>query len=94
MKAHKKLQLFFFIFMFCFGVLYSSKTCYANDDDPDENPTAMTVTFSDGNRSFTAQLLCNGCFFTWANPQIACEELSFLKDTVQSESTTHTKQRR
>lgn len=85
MKTQKNLQLFCFIIMLCFGVLCSNKTSYANDDDPAENPTAMTVTFSDGKRSFTAQLLCNGCFFTWANPHIACEELSFLKDTVQIE---------
>lgn len=85
MKTQKNLQILCFIFLLCFGVLCSTKTCYADDTDPDENPTAMTVTFSDGNRSFTAQLLCNGCFFTWANPWVACEELSFLKDTVQIE---------
>ena len=85
MKTQKNFQLLCFIFMLCFGVLCSNKTCYADETDPDEYPTAMTVTFSDGNRSFTAQLLCNGSYFSWANPWIACEELSFLKDTVQVE---------
>ena len=85
MKIQKQFQLFSIIFVICFSVLCTNKICYADDTDPNENPTAMTVTFSDGERSFTAQLLCNGCFFTWANPWIACEELSFLKDTVQLE---------
>lgn len=85
MKTQKNFQLLCFIFMLCFGVLCSNKTCYADETDPDEYPTAMTVTFSDVNRSFTAQLLCNGSYFSWANPWIACEELSFLKDTVQVE---------